>query len=209
MDPVLRMLDDISALDPAMRSIIRHQLEEQLIPLLSAEAGSLPPDEDDELAVDWFNGRRTPDANQYLTGSLHGLRLGTDAARVFRALVEATCFGARSIIDRFRTEGVAIEGLIGLGGVARKSPYIMQVMSDVTGMPIRIHRSEQTCAMGAGMFAATAAGLYLRIEDAMQAMGQGFEAIYHPRADRVAFYETRYQQYLKAGAFTESNAPVQ
>lgn len=209
MDPVLRMLDDISALDPAMRSIIRHQLEEQLIPLLSAEAGSLPPDEDDELAVDWFNGRRTPDANQYLTGSLHGLRLGTDAARVFRALVEATCFGARSIIDRFRTEGVAIEGLIGLGGVARKSPYIMQVMSDVTGMPIRIHRSEQTCAMGAGMFAATAAGLHLRIEDAMQAMGQGFEAIYHPRADRVAFYETRYQQYLKAGAFTESNAPVQ
>jgi L-ribulokinase len=159
--------------------------------------------------VDWFNGRRTPDANQYLTGSLHGLRLGTDAARVFRALVEATCFGARCIIDRFRTERVAIEGLIGLGGVARKSPYIMQVMSDVTGMPIRIHRSEQTCAMGAGMFAATAAGLYQRVEDAMAAMGQGFEAEYHPRAERVAFYEMRYQKYLQAGAFTESNAPVQ
>ena len=123
--------------------------------------------------------------------------------------MEATCFGAKRIIDRFRTEGVAIEGLIGLGGVARKSPYIMQVMSDVTGMPIRIHRSEQTCAMGAGMFAATAAGIYTRVEDAMAAMGQGFEAEYQPNADRVAFYEMRYQKYLEAGAFTEAHAPVQ
>jgi L-ribulokinase len=85
----------------------------------------------------------------------------------------------------------------------------MQVMSDVTGMPIRIHRSEQTCAMGAGMFAATAAGLYARVEDAMSAMGQGFEAAYHPNAERVAFYERRYQKYLEAGAFTESQSPVQ
>jgi L-ribulokinase len=209
LDPVFQIVDGLSDLDPALRDKITKQLEDRLIPMLSEKAAALPLEEDAELAVDWFNGRRTPDANQYLTGSLHGLRLGTDAARLFRALVEATCFGARRIIDRFRTEGVSIEGLIGLGGVARKSPYIMQVMSDVTGMPIRIHRSEQTCAMGAGMFAATAAGLYQRVEDAMAAMGQGFEAEYHPRAERVAFYEMRYQKYLQAGAFTESNAPVQ
>jgi L-ribulokinase len=209
LDPVFQMMDEMSALDASMRAGIRKELEDRLIPMLSTQAEALPLEDDEELAVDWFNGRRTPDANQYLTGSLHGLRLGTDAARVFRALVEATCFGARRIIDRFINEGVAIEGLIGLGGVARKSPYIMQVMSDVTGMPIRIHRSEQTCAMGAGMFAATAAGLHQRVEDAMMAMGQGFEANYEPRADRVAFYEIRYQKYLEAGAFTESHAPVQ
>ena len=209
LDPVVQITDAMAGLDPEIRATVRRELEDKLIPLLSAQAALLPPEDDDELAVDWFNGRRTPDANQYLTGSLHGLRLGTDAARMFRALVEATCFGAKCIIDRFRSEGVCIEGLIGLGGVARKSPYIMQVMSDVTGMPIRIHRSEQTCAMGAGMFAATAAGLHARVEDAMLAMGQGFEAVYHPRIERRAFYEQRYLKYLEAGAFTQSHAPKQ
>ena len=209
LDPVFLIMDGMPALDAALRSGIKQEMEDRLIPMLSAQAEVLPLEEEDELAVDWFNGRRTPDANQYLTGSLYGLRLGSDAARVFRALVEATCFGAKSIIDRFRNEGVTIEGLIGLGGVARKSPYIMQVMSDVTGMPIRIHRSEQTCAMGAGMFAATAAGLYQRVEDAMAAMGQGFEAVYQPRNERRAFYEQRYLKYLEGGAFTESHAPKQ
>ena len=209
LDPVFQIVDGMSTLDVPLRAGIRQELEDRLIPMLSTQAEAIPLEDDDELAVDWFNGRRTPDANQYLTGSLHGLRLGTDAARVFRALVEATCFGARRIIDRFRHEGVAIQGLIGLGGVARKSPYIMQVMSDVTGMPIRIHRSEQTCAMGAGMFAATAAGLHQRVEDAMMAMGQGFEATYHPRTKQMTFYENRYQQYLEAGHFTESHVPVQ
>lgn len=209
LDPVFQIVDDMPALDVALRAGIKQEMEDRLIPMLSAQAEALPLEEDDELAVDWFNGRRTPDANQYLTGSLHGLRLGSDAARVFRALVEATCFGAKSIIGRFHHEGVIIEGLIGLGGVARKSPYIMQIMSDVTGMPIRIHRSEQTCAMGAGMFAATAAGLHARVEDAMSAMGQGFEAVYHPRIERRTFYEQRYLKYLEAGAFTESHAPKQ
>ena len=75
-------------------------------------------------------------------------------------MVEATCFGAKAIVERFNNEGVPVKGLIGLGGVARKSPYIMQTMADVMNMPIRIHKSEQTCAAGAAMFAATAAGIY-------------------------------------------------
>ena len=114
--------------------------------------------ENDELAVDWLNGRRTPDANQLLKAAILNLNLGTDAPRIFKALVEATCFGAKAIVDRFNDEGVPVKGLIGLGGVAKKSPYIMQMMADVMNMPIRIHRSEQTCAAGAAMFAATAAG---------------------------------------------------
>ena len=77
---------------------------------------------------------------------------------MFRALVEATCFGAKKIVDRFNDEGIPVKGLIGLGGVAKKSPFIMQMMADTMNMPIRIHKSEQTCALGAAMFAATAAG---------------------------------------------------
>ncbi len=93
---------------------------------------------------------------------------------MFRAVIESTCFGAKKIVDRFNDEGVPVKGLIGLGGVAKKSPFIMQVMADVMNMPIRIHKSEQTCALGAAMFAATAAGLYPKVEEAMAAMGQGF-----------------------------------
>jgi L-ribulokinase len=86
-----------------------------------------------------------------------------------------------------------------MGGVARKSPYIMQVMADVMNMPIRIHKSEQTCAAGAAMFAATAAGLYTKVEDAMNAMGQGFDAEYKPNASAAAIYTKRYKQYLETG----------
>jgi len=134
---------------------------------------------------------------------------GSDAPRIFKALVEATCFGAKAIVERFINEGVPIKGLIGLGGVAKKSPYIMQVMSDVIGMPIRIHKSEQTCAIGAAMFAATVAGLYPSVESAMDAMGQGFDKEYHPDASRKAFYEKRYAAYKKLGTFAEQSVAPQ
>ena len=131
--------------------------------------------------------------------------LATDAVKIFKSLVEATCFGARMITDRFISEGVPVKGLIGLGGVARRSPYIMQVMSNVMNMPIRIHKSEQTCALGAAMFAATAAGIYSKVEHAMQSMGQGFDKHYTPEQDKAAIYNLRFEQYKKAGLFTEQN----
>jgi L-ribulokinase len=178
-------------------------LQSSVLQQLSEAAAALPLQEEDELATDWLNGRRTPDASQLLKGAFTGLNLASDAPRMFRALAEATCFGARKITDRFREEGIPVEGLIGLGGVARKSPFIMQMMADVMNMPIRIHKSEQTCALGAAMFAATAAGLYTRVEEAMEAMGQGFDREYRPDAARVPLYEKRYQQYNKLGAFIE------
>jgi L-ribulokinase len=137
---------------------LKNQLGDNIIANLSEEAAKLPLSESDEIAVDWFNGRRTPDANQLLKGAIANLNLGSDAPRVFKALVESTCFGAKAIVDRFVDEGIPVKGLIGLGGVAKKSPYIMQTMADVMNMPIRIHKSDQTCAAGAAMFAATAAG---------------------------------------------------
>ena len=109
-------------------------------------------------------------------------------------------------MERFREEGVPVNGLIGLGGVARKSPYIMQVMADVMDMPIRIHRSGQTCALGAAMFAATVAGLYARVEDAMAAMGPGFDLEYRPDPARATVYAGRYRRYLALGAFSAGGA---
>ena len=180
------------------------KIEDQIIPELAKKASELDPEHEAEFAVEWLNGRRTPDANQALTGALFGLSLGTDAPNIFRAVVEATCFGARTIVERFIEQGIPVKGLIGLGGVAKKSPFIMQMMADVMNMPIKIHKTEQTCAIGAAMFAAAVAGIYPKVEDAMMAMGQGFDAEYFPNPERVEIYEKRFQNYLKAGAFVES-----
>ncbi len=182
---------------------------DKIIPELSRQAAALPPDPHAELALDWFNGRRTPDANQLLKGAITGLGLGSDAPRLFRAIVESTCFGAKTIVDRFIREGVPVRGLIGLGGVAKKSPFIMQMMADVMNMPIRIHSSEQTCALGAAMFAATAAGLYPKVEDAMAVMGQGFDAAYTPDPTRVIIYAERFRTYMQLGEFIENTTTVQ
>lgn len=183
---------------------LKQQISDNIIISLSAAAAALPLQDKDELAIDWLNGRRTPDASQLLKGAISNLNLGSDAPRIFKALVEATCFGAKAIVDRFNEQGVAVKGLIGLGGVAKKSAYIMQVMADVMNMPIRIHKSEQTCAAGAAMFAATAAGIYSTVEEAMEAMGQGFETTYLPAKKKVSYYKKRYKLYKQFGKFIES-----
>ncbi|MBX2923147.1 MAG: ribulokinase [Chitinophagaceae bacterium] len=176
----------------------------KMIAALSEEAARLPLTEKDELALDWLNGRRTPDANQLLKGAITQLNLGTDAPRIFKALNEAICFGARAIIERFNEQGIPVKGLIGLGGVARKASFTMQTLADIANMPIRIHQSEQTCAIGAAMFAATAAGIYNKVEDAMQAMGKGFDKVYTPDDSKVEIYNKRYEGYKRLGRYVES-----
>ncbi len=201
--PLNNLLSSSSIVDTLTADQLIKEADDKIISALSLAAEKLPLDESDELSVDWLNGRRTPDANQLLKGAITGLNLGTDAPQIFRSLVEATCFGAKSIVDRFNQQGVPVKGLIGLGGVARKSPYIIQVMADVMDMPIRIHRSEQTCAAGAAMFAATVAGIYNKVEDAMAAMGQGFDKEYYPDKTKVPLYKKRFQKYQLLGGFIE------
>jgi L-ribulokinase len=197
-------LSQSAIIDADTAALLQKEISDKLIPELSKAAAALPLHEDDELAVDWLNGRRTPDANQLLKGAVSGLNLGTTAPHIFKALAEATCFGAKAIVDRFREQGIPVNGLIGVGGVAKKSPYIMQMMADVMNMSIRIHKSEQTCAAGAAMFAATAAGFYDKVEDAMQAMGQGFDAEYHPQENLVTIYASRYEKYKQLGKCIEA-----
>jgi L-ribulokinase len=201
--PLKTLLGSSSVINSEVADRLREELNDKMIPELTRQALAIPLEEDNELAIDWLNGRRTPDANQLLKGAMTGLNLGSDAPHLFKAWVESTCFGAKAIVDRFNGEGVPVKGLIGLGGVARKSPYIMQVMSDVMNMPIRIHKSEQTCALGAAMFAATAAEIYPKVEAAMETMGQGFDQVYKPNGKNVEMYKKRYQKYLEIGGELE------
>lgn len=201
--PLKNLLAKSELIDQDTKDQLIRETLDRIIPELSRAAEAIDPNESGIIALDWLNGRRTPDANQALKGAIFGLNLGSNAPRIFRALVEATCFGARTIVDRFTDEGIPIKGVIGLGGVSKKSPFIMQTMADVLGRPIRIATSEQTCALGAAMFAATAAGHYPKVEDAMQQMSSGFDATYEPNPENVEKYNQLYAEYLQLGTTVE------
>lgn len=206
--PLDKMLAGVDWMPPEAVEKLRNELRSNMIRALTDAAISLPLNDDDPVAVDWLNGRRTPDANQELSAGMLGMKLGTGAPHLFKGWVEATCFGARAIVDRFNSEGVKVRGLIGMGGVARKSPYIMQTMANVMDMPIKIHRSEQTCAVGAAMFAATAAGIYPTVEEAMSAMGQGFDMTFLPQMNAAGVYGKRYERYRRLASLSEKfNSP--
>ena len=201
--PTLSILQKTSLVDSSSREKLVNEISDTLITRLSEEASKIPVSESSVLALDWMNGRRTPDANQNLKGAITGLNLASDAPLIFRALVEATAFGSKAIADRFAREGVPMKGVIAMGGVAKKSPLVMQIVSDVMNMPIQVVRSEQACALGSAMAAAVVAGVYKTIDEARVKMGGGFENEYFPITENVEKYEALYQKYLALGEFIE------
>ena len=164
---------------------------------LTREAQALKLSENDIVALDWMNGRRTPYADQNVKGMIAGLTLGSTAPEVFKALVEATAFGSRRIVEHMKAQGLHIDSVNGIGGISKKAPFVMQTLADVLNMPIRIVRSQQTCALGAAMFAAVAAGVYQDIMEAMKYMGSDVEVEYKPDTRRARVYETLYKKYLE------------
>lgn len=201
--PLHQLMNNKEVSENSSVTKIIEEAEEKMIADLSFHAAKVDLQEDSEIALDWLNGRRTPNANQQVKAAIAGLDLATDAPRIFRSIVESTCFGARAIVDCFTQQGIEVKGVIGLGGVARKSPYIMQMLADVLNCPIRIHSSDQTCALGAAMFAATAAGIYPDVQTAMKHMGPGFDKTYTPNSKLAEIYSKRYQRYVELGAFIE------
>ncbi len=185
-------------------SRLLEEISHKILPKLSMEAEKLHAGESGITALDWMNGRRTPDANQVLRGALSGLNLGSDAPAIYRALVEATAFGSKKIVDRFISEGVPIKGVIALGGVAKKSPFVLQVLADVLNMPIKVARSDQAVALGAAMFASVVSGIYDNIEDAQKAMGNGFEGEFSPDKSNTDKYSELYKRYSEMADFVES-----
>lgn len=155
------------------------------------------------MALDWLNGRRTPYADQLLKGALVGLTLGTDAPRLFRALVEATAFGSKAIIERFKEEGLVIRDVIAQGGIPGKNEFVMQVTADVLDMPIKVVASEQAGALGAAIIAAVAAGEYATVQEAQEVMASGYSKVYEPQPESAKRYEQLYQHYLKVGELLE------
>jgi L-ribulokinase len=203
--PLKALLPETSLVDRDTGAKLQAEIEGRLLPRLSEEAARINAGETGLMALDWLNGRRTPYADQTLKGAITGLTLGTTAPKIFRALVEATAYGARAINERFKEEGLELKEVIALGGIARKNDLAMQVLADVLAMPIKVAASDQTCALGAAMFGAVAAGLYPTVEAAQIKMGCGFARTYVPDPADVARYRGLYQKYLDLGRVLEEH----
>lgn len=203
MWPLLNIIPKIT--DQAEHKQVVEEYATRLLSELTKSAEKIPVEESSILALDWMNGRRTPDADQTLKGAIIGLNLGSDAPRMFRALVEATAFGSKAIIERFISEGVRVDGVMALGGIAKKSAFVMQTLADVMNMPIQVVASEQTCALGAAMYAAVVAGIYPTVNDAQIKLGQGLDKTYFPIELNVEKYQSLYNQYTILGNLIEKN----
>jgi len=164
---------------------------------LSRGAAKLSPGESGLLALDWNNGNRTILVDQRLTGLLVGQTLYTTPAEIYRALIEATAFGALTIINRFEEFGVKIGQVVNCGGIAEKNPLVMQIYADVTGRPMKISRSAQTCALGSAVAGAVVAGVYPDFAAAQKAMTGLKPRVFKPDPKAHAIYRELYPLYRK------------
>jgi L-ribulokinase len=164
---------------------------------LTREAARLLPGESGLLALDWNNGNRTILVDPLLTGLLVGQTLHTSAAEVYRTLVEATAFGALTIINRFEEYGVKVREVVNCGGIAEKNPFVMQIYADVCNRPMKISRSPQTCALGAAIFGAVVGGAYKKVEQAQRKMTGVKETVYAPIKKHAQVYAALYPLYRR------------
>lgn len=167
--------------------------------LLSQKAQGLAVGESGLIALDWWNGNRSVLVDADLTGMIIGCTLLTKPEEIYRALIEATAFGTRMIIDNFEERGVPIKELYAAGGIAHKNPFLMQIYSDITNREIRISASSQTPALGSAMFGAVAAGKerggYDSIVDAAKEMARLKDLVYRPIPENVKVYNKLYAEY--------------
>ncbi|NAZ52155.1 ribulokinase [Vibrio toranzoniae] len=187
-------------------ALTAEEIASDLLPMLSEAAEQQGIDQYTPVAMDWLNGRRTPYANQRLKGAICDLNLGSASPAIFSALVESTAHGAKAIVDCFIEQDVTVERVIAIGGIAQKSPYVMQMCADVIGREIVVVESEQCCALGAAIFAAVAAGVYPNTKAAQSVMASPVRQAYLPNPEVQAMRAERYATYRQLGQHMEQLA---
>ena len=169
--------------------------------LLTEKMAKLAPGESGLLALDWWNGNRSVLVDAELSGLLLGMTLRTRAEEIYRALIEATAFGTRVIVESFQKAGVPVQEIVAAGGIGRKNPVLMQIFADIVGLPFRVGASKQTGALGSAIFAAAAAstekGGYANVTDAAEHMGAVSDVVYTPNPEALSVYEKLYAEYVR------------
>lgn len=193
---------DIVSKDTAEKLI--KETEDKILREIENSAEKINTKDSSIISLDWLNGRRTPYADQKLKGAIIGLTLGSDAVKMFKSLVEATAFGSKAIIDRFTEDGLEIKEVVAIGGISQKSSLVMQVLSDVLDMPVKVLKSTQAVALGAAIFGAVTAGYYKDIMEAQKYMASKFLKEYNPIPENVKIYKDLYRKYIKAGKSLET-----
>ena len=181
---------------------LKEELKNTVYQVLTTEGKNIKPAESGLLAIDWFNGRRTPYADQALRGALVGMNLGSLPPAIYKSIIESTAFGAKRIVQQFAEKNIVLDSVIACGGLSRVE-YVMQITSDILGLPINVTSYEQTCALGAAIFAAVASGYYKNTKEAQKRMCPGFSKTYIPDKTKTKVYNKLYQQYLAAGKSLE------
>jgi L-ribulokinase len=202
--PLKNILADTDIVSKEIAERLIKETEDKILREIENQAEKISPKESSIISLDWLNGRRTPYADQKLKGAIIGLSLGTDAVKMYKSLVEATTFGSKAIIDRFTEEGVEIKEVVAIGGIAQKSSLVMQVLSDVIDMPVKVVKSSQAVALGAAIFGAVAAGYYKNTSEAQDNMASKVLTVYNPIPENVKEYKKLYAKYKKAGVLLEN-----
>ncbi|MBQ3183992.1 MAG: ribulokinase [Clostridia bacterium] len=161
------------------------------------KAAELKPGENGLIALDWWNGNRALPCRSGLAGCIIGINLSTKPEHIFRALVEATAYGARKITDNFRKYGLAIDSIHAAGGIAEKNPFVMQLYADIMDMEIKISGSPQAAALGAAITGAVAGGAYDSLTVAAECMGKLKDITYKPNPDNRGIYDALYEEFCR------------
>lgn len=203
MWPLKHLLPASGLLTEEQKKALTEEFSTKIISEITTRCQAMPEDDPNLTALDWFNGRRYPLVNEHVTGAIAGLQLGTTVLQLYKALVLATAFGSRRILESFLAEGLSVDRIIAVGGIAQKSPFVMQILANVLNRSISVSASTQACAKGAAMYAAVASGVYDTLQDAQAAMSEGFLSVYIPEKERVERYNELYKKYLQLGEFVE------
>lgn len=187
----------VDSLVPSPTAELSDYAKRSALEVLTERASALKPGQSGLIALDWHNGNRTVLVDPNLTGMIVGLTLGTRPEEVLMALIEATAFGARVIMERFEEYGIRVNEVIACGGLAERNPFLMQIYADVTGRPMKVSRSAQTCALGAAMFGSVVGGRYSKVEDAQTAMAGLKDSVFMPRPEAVRVYDRLFVLYRK------------
>ncbi len=185
-----------------------HQIKENILKELSHQASELPITKNDEIALDWINGRRTPYANQQLKAAIINLDLASSAASLFKAIVESTAFGAKAIIKKFEEDNIIIDKVIAVGGIAEKSAYVIQTLANVLNMPISVPKDHQVCALGGAMFASVISGIHPDLTSAQKTLASGFDKTYYPDKFKADIYKHLYKKYQKLGDYVDNTNDI-